>query len=92
MIRFLILMIIFGINLSAKAAIDLGDLEIEGEVRRPMIQYISSEKGKRDAMYRFLEEEFDLTIGLMLRLPVAPNRAIRQKQKNRDQLLTELLD
>jgi hypothetical protein len=90
MIRFLVLFILF--NFNAQAAIDLGDLEIEGEVRRPMIQYISSEKGKRDAMYSFLEEEFDLTIGLMLRLPVAPNRAIRQKQKNRDQLLTELLD
>lgn len=88
----LTLFLFFFIFSSAKAAIDLGDLEIEGEVRRPMIQYISSEKGKRDAMYRFLEDEFDLTIGMMLKLPVAPNKTVRSKQRDRDQLVTELLD
>ena len=78
--------------LNANGAIDLGDLEIEGEIRRPMIQYISSKKSKRDSMYQFLKHEFNLSVSEILRSPVSLNHAVKRQQKERDQLIQELLD
>lgn len=87
---FLILITLIYSNASF-SVIDLGDLEIEGEIRRPMIHYIGSPKGKKDSMYRFIEEEFHLSFATILNMPVLPNRQIQQHQSQRDHLISELL-
>ena len=43
-------------------------------------------------MYQFLKHEFNLSVSEILRSPVSLNHAVKRQQKERDQLIQELLD
>ena len=76
----------------ALAVIDLGSLEIEGEVRRPMIQYISSEAGKKKSMYHFLKDEFAINVNLVVDSKTFGAKNLMMMKKKKKQLISELLN